>query len=237
MQASLRLQPTFDVSKLVADLAAAEEAGKYHLHWTDYHDGGWSAIPLVAVDGRSDRDALRLRSGNYGRTPILDVCPYFAEIIESFQCFKQRVRLMRLEPGANILEHVDSGESWALGQVRLHIPIVTHEEVYFCLAGQRLIMRPGELWYCDFSRPHWVQNRSSIHRVHLVLDLKRNAWMEKLFPEETFAERLGNWGHWCRFHVTEIARGVARGVGLAKLRQMFRRKRVPNPAANGIAGK
>ena len=53
MKTILRLGQHYDVSRLVADLAAAEHAGLYHTHWTEYHDGGWSAIPLVSAAGIS----------------------------------------------------------------------------------------------------------------------------------------------------------------------------------------
>src|SRR5262249_9428484 len=181
-----------------------------------------SAIPLLSAGGRADADGLRPLPGDYAGTPILACCPFFAEIVDSFRCTKQRVRLMRLAAGANIHEHRDSGESWALGQVRLHIPVVTHEEVHFYLDGRRAGMRPGELWYCDFTRPHWVQNRSPIDRVHLVLDLKLNAWLRCLFPEETLAERVGNWVQRCRHHGWQTARVLTHATGLDTVRRLLR---------------
>jgi hypothetical protein len=223
MQSTICFGKRYDVQRLLTDLKVAEHEGKSHLHWsTKEHDGGWSAIPLVAVDGRVDADALRLGEGRYDKTPILKHCPYFADIIDSFHCPTQRVRLMRLEPGTNIHEHRDLGDSWALGQVRFHIPLVTHDEVYFYVDGKRVMMRPGELWYCDFSRPHRVNNKSPVARVHLVLDLTVNPALRQMFPRESFSERLANWAYWARFHAHEILYRLARASGLGKLRRRLR---------------
>ncbi len=216
--------PRYDVGRLLADLESAEKAGQFHKHWTDYHDGGWSAIPLVSLGGAVDADSLKHGRGDYRKTPILAQCPYFEEIIESFHCPKERIRLMRLEPGKKILKHTDPGDAWALGKVRLHVPVVTHEEVYFYLDGERVVMRPGELWHCDFSRPHWIENRGPVARVHFVLDLVVNRWMRDFFPPETLADRVYNAAYWCRFHGKEVARGVAEATGAARLRRALRRR-------------
>ena len=225
MKSTICFGPRYDIERLLADLKVAEEQGQAHLHWsTKEHDGGWSAIPLMSVDGKVDPDSLRLAKGEYVKTPILKHCRYFEEIIDSFQCPRQRVRLMRLESGTNIHEHRDLGDSWALGQVRIHIPIITHEEVYFYVDGERVMMRPGELWYCDFSRPHRVANRSPIARVHLVLDLTVNPWLRQMFPAETLRERLGNWWYWGSFHSTETLRRLAHAAGLGKVRRFLKRR-------------
>ncbi|MCI0547678.1 MAG: aspartyl/asparaginyl beta-hydroxylase domain-containing protein [Candidatus Rokubacteria bacterium] len=179
------------------DLDTAEREAPRHLQNRRYHDGGWSAIPLVSIDGGVGPEALAQTHGFYGRTPILARCPYLEAIIDGFRCPKQRVRLMRLEPGANILEHSDGPAwSWAFGKVaRLHIPIVTHEQVEFLMEGARVDMRPGELWYCDVSRPHRVANRAPIARVHLVVDLTITPWLRTIFPSEPLRERAWNWAY------------------------------------------
>src|SRR3990172_1788411 len=124
MKATYRLDRHFDVDRLLDDLKTAEATGIAHLHWsTKDHDGGWSAIPLVSPGGGIDAESLQYAKGRYEKTKILAQCPYLEEIVDSFDCPKQRVRLMRLEPGTNIHEHRDHGDSWALGKVRLHIPI------------------------------------------------------------------------------------------------------------------
>jgi hypothetical protein len=192
VQPVLRLNLTFDVQRLREDLETAERVGQRHMHFTANHDGGWSGIALVSIDGRTDAESIRYGTGRYRPTPVLEHCPYFRQILSEFRCPKHQVRLLRLEAGKRILEHRDRVLTWPLGIARLHIPIITHEEVYFYLDGRRVQMAPGELWYCDFSRPHSVENRSPIARVHLVMDLEINPWLRSLFPDEPLAERLAD---------------------------------------------
>jgi len=218
MKSIYRFNIQYNVDRLVTDLRKAEQAGQYYMHWdTKNYDGNWEGISLVSPDGKTDATSLRNSGGKYRKTEILKQCPYFEEIIDSFHCPTRRVRLLRLEAGAKILKHRDPLETWAMGEARLHIPIITHEEIYFYVDGQRVIMRPGELWYCNFSRPHWVENRSPIDRVHMVLDLIENDWLRQMFPRESIAERVGNRAYRYRLRgVTMLRRrigGLRRKIG------------------------
>jgi aspartyl/asparaginyl beta-hydroxylase (cupin superfamily) len=156
----------------------------------------------------------------YKKTAPLAQCPYFEEIVDGFQCPKERVRLLLFEPGTKILTHRDPDEAWPLGRgIRLHIPIVTHDEVYFYVAGQRIFMRPGELWHCDFSRPHRVANRGTIARVHMVIDFKMNDWLRALFPHESWVEQIENWIYRRRLPVERTLIGWGRAMGPEKLKR------------------
>lgn len=207
MKTAIRFDRRYDVERLRRDLEAAEHEGHRHRHHGRYHDGGWSAIPLVSVDGGTGPEALaRTGGGTFLKTPILSRCPYFEEILDSFECPKQRVRLMRLEPGTSIHDHDDGHAwSWAFGKVaRLHVPIVTHDDVRFFIGGQRIVMRPGELWYCDVSRVHRVENRGAIARVHLVMDLTITPWLRAFFPPESARERARNLAY-CFYYQSGLA--------------------------------
>jgi aspartyl/asparaginyl beta-hydroxylase (cupin superfamily) len=84
---------------------------------------------------------------------------------------KDSRQIMRLVAGGSIGRH--SGPAYGLSTeiVRLHVPIVTHADVMFSIAGQSLSLKPGELGYLDTTREHEVHNKSSMDRVHLVLDV------------------------------------------------------------------
>ena len=41
-------------------------------------------------------------------------------------------------------------------------------------------MGAGEAWYLDLNRPHRVENEGTVARVHLVLDLLVNDWLEEI---------------------------------------------------------
>ena len=87
-------------------------------------------------------------------------------------------------------EHSDFDLGEQLGEVRLHVPVVTNSKVEFYLAGKRVAMDAGECWYLDLSLPHRVQNRGASERVHLVLDCVLNEWLRDLIrrPQKEYAQ-------------------------------------------------
>ncbi len=116
----------------------------------------------------------------YADTPTLARCPAHRAVIGSFRCPVQSARLLALAPGAVIKEHRDYMIGWDEGELRVHIPVVTNDEVEFVLDGLELTMAPGETWYVDVTRPHQVSNRSTQVRIHLVLDLVIDDWLRSL---------------------------------------------------------
>lgn len=225
MQPVIKFERRYDVDRMRRDMEVALGWGVEHMNRGDYHDGGWRAVPLHSVAGRTDAQALRWAGwdAQYEKTPILKACPYLEEIVDGFDCPKERVRLLRLEPGKNINTHTDLGDGWAMGKVRLHIPIITHDEVYFYVDDERVIMRPGELWYCDFTHPHRVHNKSSIGRVHMVLDLKVNDWLRGFFPPEPLGERVKNAVQRARYFSRYYARQAAAHPALAPVKKQVKR--------------
>jgi hypothetical protein len=116
-------------------------------------------------------------------TPLLDACPYFREVIGTFQAPLRNVRLMRLTAGSVIKEHHDVALSFEDGMVRLHIPVVTNDGVDFRLNGARVVLEAGSCWYLRLSDPHSVANRGTEDRVHLVVDAFANDWIGRVFEE------------------------------------------------------
>ena len=216
VQPVIKFERRYDVDRLKHDMEVALGYGVELMNRGDYHDGGWRAVPLHAVDGRTDAAGLRWAGwdATYDKTPILKACPYLEEIVDGFECPKERVRLLRLEPGKNINTHTDLGDGWAMGKVRLHIPIITHDEVYFFVDDERVVMRPGELWYCDFTHPH---------RVHMVLDLKVNDWLRGFFPPEPIGDKVKNAVQKARYFGTFYAKQAAAHPALAPVKKQVKK--------------
>lgn len=84
---------------------------------------------------------------------------------------------MKLTPGSRIKEHEDLDLAAELGMARLHIPIITNDEVDFRLNGTRVILGEGECWYLRLMDRHSVENNGQSDRVHLVIDAQVNAWL------------------------------------------------------------
>jgi hypothetical protein len=114
-------------------------------------------------------------------TPALAGSPYFRQVLASFACPLQAVRLMRLAPGSVIKEHHDHDLAFEQGTVRIHIPVTTNDGGDFRLNGVRCVMAAGSTWYLRLSDPHSVANRGLEDRVHLVLDAVVNDWITDLF--------------------------------------------------------
>ncbi len=151
------------------------------------YNGDNYILPLRSIDGRLDLPAAFPNSSEkFKNTTALEKCPYFKEVIDSLLCEKDAIRLMNLPSGRVINEHVDYNCGYEDGLFRVHIPIITNDQVRFTLNGIPLTMRPGEAWYTNVNLPHSVTNTGSTNRVHLVLDCIRNEWSDKLFGSVGF---------------------------------------------------
>jgi hypothetical protein len=173
-----RLPLGFVAADLARDLAGiAEDAWVAHFN-TGYHDGGWSGIALRGVGG--DAQALfpgHAETTSHADTPLLARCPGVVAALARLQCPVGPVRLLRLSAGGRIHEHRDAGLCLEQGQARLHVPIVTGDDVEFNLGADLVRMAPGECWYLNFDLPHRVQNLGATDRVHLVIDCEVNDWL------------------------------------------------------------
>ena len=184
MIATLRLPLDFDPQKLQEDLARIPP-DRWIAHFNEQvYDGDWSGAALRGPAGATHPvQALFATPGitDWADTDLLDICPYFAQVLSRFECPLLSVRLLRLAPGAVIKEHSDHALSLEDGELRLHVPIETSSLVEFILDGKRIPLQEGETWYMNVNLPHSVTNKGSAHRVHLVADCTVNTWLRDLF--------------------------------------------------------
>ena len=163
----IKLPFRFDVARLQQEVAAfPEEAWVRHPNNLD----GNSALRLITVGGGENDDV----AGPMALTPHLKASPYLQQVLAHFGVVWSRSRLMRLGPGATVPMHTDINYHWH-HRVRLHIPVVTRPEVSFHCDDQVVHMAEGESWIFDNWRPHKVENRSDVTRIHLVADTTGNA--------------------------------------------------------------
>ena len=116
---------------------------------------------------------------------MLAACPYFRQVLDTFQAPLRAVRLMRLTPGSVIKEHTDLDLSFEEGTVRIHVPVVTNTGVEFYLNRSRVVLDAGSAWYLRLSDPHSVVNRGSSDRVHMVIDVEVNRWVADILKATT----------------------------------------------------
>jgi hypothetical protein len=177
MKAAVKLSLSVDPANLRADLGRIDRA-EWITHFnTNYFEGDWTGVALLAVPGNAQTLHTDPAAEQFVDTAVMLCCPHIAEAVTMLQCPLKSVRLLKLTGGSSIREHRDDDLGWEAGEVRLHVPIVTSPDVEFFLNGQRVVMHEGEYWYLDLSLPHRVENRSKVDRIHLVIDCLLNDWL------------------------------------------------------------
>jgi quercetin dioxygenase-like cupin family protein len=176
-----RLPVPINSHKLLANLdICLNRSWKEHYNREDF-SGNWQVISLRSQTGNAEDVLAHNSDTSFKDTPLLKECNYFGSLLDEMLFEKESVRLLRLAPGSSIKEHRDRGLAYRFDCFRLHIPIVTDARVEFKVGEHLIEMQQGECWYADFDLPHSVHNLSDKHRVHLVIDGKRNAWTDALF--------------------------------------------------------
>lgn len=184
MHDRLKLPLRFDPRAMQSDLERLETDA-----WIDHfvkqnYTGGWSVIPFRA--SATARHPITMIYSDpsckeFVDTPLLARCAYFQQVLATFRCELEAVRLMKLTPGSVIKEHRDHDLSFEEGRVRIHVPVTTNPQVEFILNGSRVVLEEGDCWYLRLSEPHRVSNLGSTARVHLVIDARVNDWLRELF--------------------------------------------------------
>jgi sulfotransferase family protein/aspartyl/asparaginyl beta-hydroxylase len=157
-----RLPRRFDAERLSAEVAALPATA-----WVPHPNGipGNSSVRLISADG-GENDRV---DGEMRVTAHLAHTPYIRQLLASFAVPWSRTRLLRLAPGASVPQHADINYHWFY-RVRLHVPVITREEVRFTCDGTSVHMAAGEAWVFDNWRLHDVVNPAPHERIHLVAD-------------------------------------------------------------------
>jgi hypothetical protein len=179
----LRLPFDFDPALLARDLEGLRAVGWIKHYVQQNYDGDWSVIPLRGKAGAT-HPVMMISSDptcrEFADTPMLAACPYFRQVLDTFEAPLRTVRLMRLTAGSVIKEHTDHELSFEEGTVRIHVPVVTNAEVEFYLNRNRVVLEAGSSWYLRLSDPHSVANRGTADRVHMVIDAEVNDWVRRV---------------------------------------------------------
>jgi hypothetical protein len=84
--------------------------------------------------------------------------------------FLIRAILVMLESNGKISRHIDTGKSLSICH-RVHIPIITNENVLFEINNEIKNLKEGEMWEINNSEKfHSVVNNSNKNRIHLIVD-------------------------------------------------------------------
>lgn len=149
--------------------------------------GGWGAIGLKTYGGDPYVDYVDNKS-KIAPTRLLGQCKYINDLLNRIPGEKDRVRFMEVKPSTKVFWHYDNNETIDdldyNRNARLHLPVITSDEVKLFLCHQDTKWTEGKLYYGDFSFPHSIINNSKINRIHLIIDTKINDDLLNLFPKE-----------------------------------------------------
>jgi hypothetical protein len=86
-----------------------------------------------------------------------------------------RAMIVSLKPGGVIRPHADEG-LYADTYERFHLVLESEPgNTFYLKNGDSLPdcahMEPGELWWFNHKRQHWVENKSNADRIHLIVDM------------------------------------------------------------------
>lgn len=141
----------------------------------------WKIIILRSIEGKLGIEGSLIvlpyySNGNsikYNDTIFMSKCPHIKEIIQHLQPDSSKiytVRFVKLSAGGELGEHRDE---IFLDPIldRIHIPIITHPDVIFNLDKKDYHLEAGKAYHTQVEKNHWVKNKSSIDRIHLIIDL------------------------------------------------------------------
>ena len=116
---------------------------------------------------------------------LLDQMPETLAIIEDLEKLTDvhliRVLILRAH-GGQIRPHRDGDIFGRDGNLyRLHLPIVTNDQVVFKIKDHQYRLEEGKLYFADVSKMHEVCNNGDEDRIHLVIDVKVNEKIKELF--------------------------------------------------------
>ena len=174
---ALQLPFHFNVEKILEEIHQFNKEAYYDIYNTSVElKTLWSKHLIMPVGGP-------YKAPEFLPNEALQKCPYLLTVLETFQCKKETFRIHTLDAKAHIRPHRDIGYCFEQGKIRLHIPLVTNDQVQLLVNNERINMQPGECWYCNFNEVHEVKNDSDQPRTHLIMDCVVNDWMKDVFKK------------------------------------------------------
>jgi len=85
------------------------------------------------------------------------------------------ILITKLPPGASIAPHVDSG--WhAEYYDKFYVSVQSPKGSAFCFEDGEIISSPGDCYYFQNDRTHWVKNDSDSDRISIIICIKTEAF-------------------------------------------------------------
>ncbi len=186
------------------DVAAlADELSSLSCEWKSKSaGGGWSCITLRSGAGTTTphlqpRVAQHTSPAAYRYTDAGRACPLVRALLDSLGTEVLLVRYLKLKPGELVKFHTDETVFRNTSKlVRLHLPVVTNPGavlrfgtplqepakgfmVWNAQQEWEVHMPAGRVWFTNVNALHSVYNGGSQDRIHLVVDARPQAGLDK----------------------------------------------------------
>lgn len=150
----------------------------------DYTSDGASIVTLWNASGE-DIDFNYPDTLETNKTPQLKRLPVLNEFLSQSGLQIISSYISFLSPGTFLHEHRDFVLQ-KIARVRLHIPIVTHDQAFLIVPGKKIHFKRGYIWKFDpRNNLHSAYNAGLSERIHLLIDC---------YPNDKTAELLqGEW--------------------------------------------
>lgn len=197
-------------SRVLAELSTVDS---WHDDFPFYSDGSWDAVSLRGFNpadpswGVKPSEMSKSWWAEHPDAHQYSTCdwtilaarlPATVELVTGVAWWRglERVRLLRMQgrdgKGGSLGRHTDVTDRAAGtldGQImRFHIPLITHPDITMSawnLAGRHIEthLPPWTMWYLDARKPHAVDNRAGIDRIHLVVDVVASAQCREIVEQ------------------------------------------------------
>ena len=102
-----------------------------------------------------------------------DLLDLYAEIENYYSGKIARCEIIDMTGQADIPTHVDGMEFLTVAR-RVHVPLYTHENVFFTVMNTTVNMKVGNWYEINNCLPHSVKNNGEQRRIHMILDVLAN---------------------------------------------------------------
>ena len=129
------------------------------------------------ISGPGISTAKERAFGTFGFVPALKHrIPFIRSLVGRIQgLFRSSdfgsVYVSRMGPGGRVGAHTDNGPYYR-NYHRCQVCLQAEPETVFTCGGERLVMRPGEIWVFDNTRMHSVEHDGERERIAMVVDVR-----------------------------------------------------------------
>lgn len=115
--------------------------------------------------------------------PVIEKIPSVKKVVFDLMSRVQGERLggiliTKLPAGGHITRHTDSG--WhAQYYDKFYVPVLNGEGSIFGFDDGDIVPHVGEAWWFDNSNVHWVDNKSNIDRIAMIVCIRTEMFKDK----------------------------------------------------------